>query len=219
MVTRSGLTVPWCSSVILLHPLRLGPIPQVQTTHQPAPREISPAVSNEDKCGGRPKILNSYFISPVLFEITILMLLHVNFLILNFKYYKRLSYYKLRNLFCILIRHYINRLYIYIYISYDRPWDVKCIPIIDSKRDQGIDHSLLRFISSFLLGSATLKRTHALPLLLRYPKCEQFDLTSLFLCVQNAAKIRYIKRTWLQQRNINNICSTTEYLYPAYHTG
>jgi len=42
------------------------------------------------------------------------MLLHVNFLILNFKYYKRLSYYKLRNLFCILIRHYINRLYIYI---------------------------------------------------------------------------------------------------------
>ena len=62
---------------------------------------------------------------------------------------------------------------------------MKYIPITDLKRDRGIDQSVLRFISSFLLGSAPLKCTHALPLLLRYPECEQFDLTSLFLCVQN----------------------------------
>jgi hypothetical protein len=39
---------------------------------------------------------------------------------------------------------------------------------------------LITFYLFVFLGSATSKRTQALPLPLRYPKYEQFDLTSLF---------------------------------------
>ena len=66
---------------------------------------------------------------------------------------------------------YIYILHIYIYLTTPLEYEIKCIPKIDLKRDQGIDQSLLRFICSFLLGSASLKRTHAFPLLLRYPEC------------------------------------------------